>query len=481
MNYKMICRTIGTIVILEGALMVLPAVCSLCFAEWRCALIFLCSAAAAALAGLALSAPFRTCDRTIYAREGFVIVGLAWILMSAAGAVPLMLTGDIPSPVDAFFETVSGLTTTGASILTDVTALSRGGAFWRSFTHWIGGMGVLVLMMAILSDSTGRSIHIMRAEMPGPVVDKIVPRVRDTAKILYLMYIGLTLTEVVFLLAGGMSLYEALIHSFGTAGTGGFGIRPDSIGSYSPYIQWVITVFMLLFGVNFNLYYLLLLKRFRRAFRSEELWIYLGIVAVSVTAVAINIAPVTDGVGKTIRDAAFQVASIVTTTGYSSVDFNLWPGFSRTLIFLLLFVGGCAGSTAGGLKISRIAILFKCARREFRRLLHPRSVAAVRFEGKPLDEGTQTGVMRYFALYSLLLAAVILLIGNEPFDLETNVTAAISCFNNVGPGLSAVGPMGGYAGYSVFAKLVLSAAMLLGRLEIYPLILTFSPLTWRKR
>ena len=481
MNYKMICRTLGNIVTLEGALMLLPAVCALCYAEWKVALVFLCAAASASLAGFAVSRLFHKCDRTIYAREGFVIVGLAWILMSLAGAVPLVLCGDIPSPVDAFFETVSGLTTTGASILTDVTALSHGGAFWRSFTHWIGGMGVLVLMMAILSDSTGRSIHIMRAEMPGPVVDKIVPRVKDTAKILYLMYIGLTLTEVVFLLFGGMSLYEALIHSVGTAGTGGFGIRPDSIGSYSPYIQWVITVFMLLFGVNFNLYYLLLLRRFRSALRSEELHIYLCIVLVVTGVMAWNIRGVMGSAGESLRHAAFQVASIVTTTGYSSADFNLWPGLSRTLIFILLFVGGCAGSTAGGLKISRVAILFKCARREFRKLLHPRSVATVRFEGKPLDEATQTGVMRYFALYSLLLAAVILLLGGEPFDLETNVTAAISCFNNVGPGLSAVGPMGGYADYSPFAKLILSAAMLFGRLEIYPLILTFSPLTWRRK
>ena len=481
MNYKMICRTLGNIVTLEGALMLLPALCALCWAEWKTALVFLCAAAAACLAGFVVSRIFHNCDRTIYAREGFVIVGLAWILMSLAGAVPLVLCGDIPSFVNAFFETVSGLTTTGASILTDVTALSHGGAFWRSFTHWIGGMGVLVLMMAILSDSTGRSIHIMRAEMPGPVVDKIVPRVKDTAKILYLMYIGLTLSEVIFLLFGGMSLFESLIHAFGTAGTGGFSVRSQSIGAYSPYIQWVVTVFMLLFGVNFNLYYLLLLRRFRSVLRSEELHIYLCIYLVATAVIFRNIYGLMGGAADSLRHAAFQVASILTTTGYASADFNLWPGLSRTMIFILLFIGGCAGSTAGGLKISRVAILFKCARRELRRLLHPRSVQTVRFEGKPLDEATQTGVMRYFALYILLLAATIILLGGELFDLETNVTAAIACFNNVGPGLSAVGPMGGYAGYSAFAKLVLSAAMLLGRLEIYPLILTFSPVTWRRK
>ncbi len=482
MNYKMVWRTLGNIVALEGALLLLPALCAVCYAEWRIALVFLCTAASAALVGLLVSRIFRNCDRTIYAREGFVIVGLAWILMGAVGAVPFLFTGDITSPVDAFFETVSGLTTTGASILRDVTALSRGGAMWRSFTHWIGGMGVLVLMMAILSDSTGRSIHIMRAEMPGPVVDKIMPRVRDTAKILYLMYIGLTLGEVIFLLTGGMSLYDALIHAFGTAGTGGFSVRAESIGAYSPYIQWVVTVFMLLFGVNFNLYYLLLLRRFRSVLRSEELWMYGGIVGVMIAVVTGNVfRTVYASFPEALRYAAFQVASIVTTTGYATADFDAWPNLSRTLLFLLMFVGGCAGSTAGGLKMSRVGILFKCAKRELGKLLHPRSVTTVRFEGKPVDEATRVGVTHYFALYAFLLALILVLIGREPFDLETNITAAVSCFNNVGPGLSAVGPTRNYADYSAFGKIILSSAMLFGRLEIYPLLLTFTPLTWKKR
>jgi trk system potassium uptake protein TrkH len=481
MNYKMICRTLGNIVMLEGVLLLLPALSALFYREWRILTVYLCTAAAAVLCGFLVSRLLRKCDKTIYAREGFVIVGLAWILMAAVGAVPFVVAGDIPSPVDAFFETVSGLTTTGASILTDVTALSRGGAMWRSFTHWIGGMGVLVLMMAILSDSTGRSIHIMRAEMPGPVVDKIVPRVKDTAKILYLMYIALTGLEVIFLMTGGMSFYDALIHAFGTAGTGGFSVRAESIGYYSPYLQWVVTVFMLLFGVNFNLYYLLLIRKFRSALRSEELWMYIGIVLVMVAIVTANILPIMSSFGEALRLGAFQVASIVTTTGYATADFNLWPNLSRTLLFLLMFVGGCAGSTAGGLKMSRVGILFKCAKREFGKLLHPRSVTTVRFEGKPVDEATQSVVTHYFAVYAFLLALIFALIGGEPFDLETNLSAAISCFNNVGPGLSAVGPTGGYSGYSAFAKLVLSSAMLFGRLEIYPLILTFAPSTWRKR
>ena len=481
MNHKMICRTLGNIITLEGALMALPALCALCYREWRVALVFFCTAAASTLAGWIVSRIFAHCDRTIYAREGFVTVGLAWILMSAVGAIPLILTGDIASPVDAFFEIVSGLTTTGASILRDVTALSHGGAFWRSFTHWIGGMGVLVLMMAIFSDSTGRSIHIMRAEMPGPVVDKIVPRVKDTAKILYLMYIGLTLTEVVFLLFGGMSLFESLIHSFGTAGTGGFSVRSDSIGSYSPYLQWVITIFMLLFGVNFNLYYLLLLKRFRSALRSEELMTYLCTVVVATGIITANILRIAGSFGSAFRQAAFQVASIITTTGYSSADFDLWPNLSRVILLLLMFMGGCAGSTAGGLKVSRVCILFKGAGRELSKLLHPRSVTTVRFEGKPLDESTRAGVTSYFAVYALLMAAIFLIIGHEPFDLETHITAVVACFNNVGPGFSAVGPTGCYADYGPVSKIALSAAMLLGRLEIYPLLLTFTPATWRKR
>ena len=481
MNHKMILNTAGLIVALEGGLLLLPTLCAVCYAEWRVALCFLATAVLAALVGGALVFLTRRRDRTIYAKEGFVIVALGWILLSAFGAIPFVLTGDIPAYHDAFFETVSGLTTTGASILTDIPAMSHGCLFWRSFTHWIGGMGVLVLIMAIFPDANGRSIHIMRAEMPGPVVDKIVPRVRDTAKILYFMYFGLTLAEVIFLMTGGMSLFEALIHSFGTAGTGGFSTRPESIGAFSPYLQWVITVFMLLFGVNFNLYYLILIKRFRSAIRSEELWMYLGLFVILTGVIAWNIRPLTAGIGESLRLAAFQVASIGTTTGYATTDFNLWPNLSRMMLLLLMFVGGCAGSTAGGLKVARIGILLKSAGKELNRLRHPRSVNAVRFEGKPLSEETRAGVTNYFALYALLLAGILIMIGGEPFDMETNISAAISCFNNVGPGFSSVGPTGGYAGYSVWAKLVLSAAMLLGRLEIYPIVLSISPSTWRKK
>jgi trk system potassium uptake protein TrkH len=295
------------------------------------------------------------------------------------------------------------------------------------------------------------------------------------------MYIGLTLAEVIFLLTGGMSLFESFIHTFGTAGTGGFSSRPESIGAFSPYIQWGVTVFMLLFGVNFNLYYLILIKRVKSALRSEELWLYVGLFVILTGVIAWNIRPLTAGIGESLRLAAFQVASIGTTTGYATTDFNLWPNLARMMLLLLMFVGGCAGSTAGGLKVARIGILLKSAGKELNRLRHPRSVNAVRFEGKPLSEETRAGVTNYFALYALLLAGILIMIGGEPFDMETNISAVISCFNNVGPGFSSVGPTGGYAGYSVWAKLVLSAAMLLGRLEIYPIVLSLTPSTWRKK
>lgn len=481
MNIRRILYTLGQIIKLEGALFVLPLVTALGYGETRTAAAFIITMAGALLLGFLLTIFTKKSDTTIFAREGFVITAAAWILMSAIGAAPFVLSGEIPSYVDAFFETVSGFTTTGASILTDVEAMSHGCLFWRSFTHWIGGMGVLVLMMAIFPDASGRSIHIMRAEMPGPIVERIVPKVRDTAKILYLMYISLTVAEVIFLLAGGMNLFESLIHAFGTAGTGGFGVRGDSLGSYSAYLQWVVTIFMLLFGVNFNLYYLLLLKRFRQVFRSEELWVYISIVAGSILLITKNISGMYANFAESLRHAAFQVASIMTTTGFSSVDFNLWPGFSKTLLVLLMFIGGCAGSTAGGLKVSRVVILVKSIYSELKRMIHPRAVATVRFEGKKLDDGTRRGVSTYLALYAMCMAVIFLLLSLEPFDFETNLTAVVACFNNIGPGLGGVGPFSSYAGYSGGGKVLLSFAMLFGRLELYPMIILFAPRTWMKK
>jgi len=481
MNLKMIFNTLGRLIGLESVLMLLPLGVSIIYGEWNTVLGFGVTAACAFALSLVMYLLTRQRDKTIYAREGFVIVAFAWLSLSAIGAVPFVLSGDIPSYIDAFFETVSGFTTTGASILRDVEALTHGAAFWRSFSHWIGGMGILVLMMAIVPDEGGRSIHIMRAEMPGPVVDKIVPRVKNTAKILYLIYIAMTLVEIAMLCFGGMSLFESAIHSFGTAGTGGFGIKADSIGSYSPYCQWVITVFMLLFGINFNLYYLLLIKRFSSAIKSEELWAYVGIVVAAVAAITVNISSMYTTFAETLRHSAFQVASIITTTGYSTVNFDLWPGFSKTVLLTLMFIGGCAGSTAGGLKVSRVVLMFKSIRCEIRQMLHPRAVTTVKFEGKPLDKSVRSGVGTYLALYSILFFAIFLIVSLEPFDIETSFSATAACFNNVGPGLAAVGPLASYAEYSGFTKAVLSLAMLLGRLELYPIILTFTPSTWARK
>lgn len=481
MNRKMVFCLFGKILQVEALLLLLPAVTSLVYGEMRALFAFLLVAGGSGVVGTLIAFFCRTDNKVIYAKEGFAIVALAWVGMSAVGALPFVISGDIPYYVDAFFEIVSGFTTTGASILPDVEALSHGALFWRSFSHWVGGMGVLVFVMAIMRNMSDRSIHIMRAEMPGPVVGKLVPRARDTAKILYLIYIVMTAVQVVMLWAGGMPFFDSLIHSFGTAGTGGFGIKSDSLAGYSNYSQIVITVFMLIFGVNFNLYYLLLLRRVRPVFKSTELWAYLGIVAVSIGIITFNIMPLNGTFGESLRHASFQVSSIVTTTGYSTVDFNVWPNLSKGVLLLLMCLGGCAGSTAGGLKMSRAVILFKLILREIKKMLHPRAVTSVEFEGKAVDDNTLSSVATYFAVYILCIFAAFLVICFEPFGFESNFTAVLATFNNVGPGFGAVGPAGSFGDYSAFSKLVFSFAMLLGRLEIFPLIIALSPSTWMKK
>ncbi len=463
-----------------SALMLLPFIVSLIYNE-DCYKAFLLSMGISVAVGFPLMVFNKTEDRVIYAKEGFIIVALAWLSMSAVGALPFVLSGEIPSYVDAFFETVSGFTTTGASILTDVEALSHGTLFWRSFTHWVGGMGVLVFVIAVIPASNDRSIHILRAEVPGPIVGKLVPKMRDTAIILYLIYVVLTVIETVLLLIGGMSLFDSIVHAFGTAGTGGFGTKSDSIASYSPYLQWVITVFMMIFGVNFNLYYLILTKKIKSVFKSEELWTYIGIGIVSTAVIALNIRDMYSSLAETIRVSSFQVSSIITTTGYATTDFNLWPDLSKTILLLLMFIGSCAGSTAGGFKISRVILLFKMIKREIRSLIHPRAVSVVRFEGKKVDEPVLKSLSAYFAIYVVCFFAVFLLISFDGYDIITNFSASAACFNNIGPGLSAVGPAANFAGYSVFSKLVLSVAMLLGRLEIYPILYLISRSAWSKK
>ncbi len=481
MNRNMILHTVGRIVKLEALLLLIPLAVSLLYGETTDAIAFALTVVVGLLVGFVFTAFRKDKEDLVFAKSGFITVAFSWILLSLIGALPFTISGAVPSYIDAVFETVSGLTTTGASILQDPATLGHGLLFWRSFTHWIGGMGVIVLMLAILPTDSGRSIHIMRAEVPGPIVGKLVPRLRDTAKILYLIYVVLTAVQVVFLLCGGMSLFDSLLHAFGTAGTGGFGIRATSVAEYSPYLQWVITIFMLLFGLNFNLYYLLLLRRVKSVLRSGELWCFLGIVAVTTVLIALNVSGMYDTVSETVRHAAFQVSSVITTTGYSTTDFALWPGFSKTLILLLMMIGGCAGSTAGGLKVSRIMLLFKIMFRDLKRLLHPRSVGVVQIDGKPVDDRTISGVSAYFFLYIVILIMIFVVVAWEPFSLETNFSAAMACFNNVGPGLGAVGPLANYAAYSGVSKVILSLAMLFGRLEIYPILFLLTPATWSKK
>ena len=482
MNRKLVFNYLGKIMIATGALMLMPVVCALIYRETESLIAFLAVSLLALALGLVVSKLTKPQSDLMYAREGFAIVALAWIVMSLIGAVPFVLCKEIPNYIDAFFETVSGFTTTGASILTDIEALSKSMLFWRSFTHWIGGMGVIVFVMAILPNLSDRSVHIMRAEMPGPMFGKLVPRSKDTAKILYLIYVAMTVIMVIFLLCGGMSFYESLIHSFSTAGTGGFSCNAASILNYSPYIQWVITVFMVLFGVNFNLYYYFLIKRSLAAFKSTELFVYLGIIIVSAAAICINVSSMFDSVSEALRHSAFAVSSIISTTGYGTVDFNLWPEFSKAILYILMFVGGCAGSTGGGLKVSRIVILFKLIFSEVRHMLHPRAVTAVRLDKNSVDRNTLNSVSIYFALFFVfyMIIYVLLSVLQPSFGFTENFTAVGTCINNVGPGFGAIGPTSSFAAYSGASKILLSFTMLLGRLEIFPLILTFLPKTWTK-
>ena len=477
----MIGFVIGRILLTEAALLMLPMAVAVAYGE--AVLPFLIPALLLAVIGLALGlrSPKRS---SLYARDGFAVVALAWVLMSVFGALPFVISGDIPHFVDAFFETVSGFTTTGASILTEIEPLGRGVLFWRSFTHWVGGMGVLVFVMAILpmSAGDGHGMHLMRAEVPGPSVGKLVSRMGDTAKILYGIYLALTLLEIALLLLGGMPLFDACIHAFGTAGTGGFSCRNLSVGAYdSAYFDVVIGVFMLLFGVNFNLYYFLLIKRFRDVFRSEELRAYLLIVGAAVAAIAADIVHIYGTVGRSLRYAFFQVASIITTTGFATADFNAWPEFSRAILVILMFVGACAGSTGGGIKVARVVILCKTSLGDMRKMLHPNAVTTVRFEGKPLTDRTIRSVHLFLTVYILIFTASVLLLSLERFDLVTTFTAVAACINNIGPGLEVVGPMGNYAQFSPAAKLLLSFDMLVGRLEIFPMLLLFAPSIWKRR
>ena len=475
----MITYIIGRILLTEAALLVLPLLVTVLYGESP--VPFLIPILLLALCGGAMGWK-KPKSTALYARDGLAVVALAWICMSLFGALPFVLSEDIPNYVDAFFETVSGFTTTGSSILTEIEPLSRGGLFWRSFTHWVGGMGVLVFVMAILPMNDGHGMHLMRAEVPGPTVGKLVSRMSDTAKILYSIYLVMTVVEIVLLLAGGMPLYDAAIHAFGTAGTGGFSCRNLSVGAYdSVYFDVVIGVFMLLFGVNFNLYYFLLIRRFRDVLHSEELRAYLLIVAASVLAIAVNISHLYQSFAASLRYAFFQVSSIITTTGYATADFNAWPAFSKAILVILMFVGACAGSTGGGMKVARIVILAKTSVCDMRKMLHPNAVATVRFEGKPIGEKNIRSVHLFLTVYLIVFTISCLLLSLEEMDLVTTFTAVAACMNNIGPGLEVVGPMGNFAAFSPWAKVLLSFDMLVGRLEIFPMLLLFAPSIWKRK
>ena len=478
MNYSMIFFILGWIFNFEAAFMLLPGNTAIIYQE-KNGLAFLITMIICLAIGLPLTRK-KPQNKVFHAKEGAVTVALSWIVLSMAGAFPFVISGSIPNPIDAMFETVSGFTTTGASILSDVEALSHCMLLWRSFTHWIGGMGVLVFILCLLPLTGGYHMNLMKAESPGPSVSKLVPKVQTTAKILYTIYLMLTVLQMILLLIGRMPLFDTVCLTFGTAGTGGFGIKNDSIAGYSTYNQIVITVFMILFGVNFNVYYLLLTKKVVQAAKSEEVRYYFGIIAVAIIAIAINTKGMYTSFGRAIQQAAFQVGSIITTTGYATTNFNVWPVLSKTILVMLMFVGACAGSTGGGIKVSRLMILCKSARKELQLYLHPNAVKKIKMDDKAIPHEVVRATNMFLFVYILIFVVSLLVISLDNFDMVSNFTAITATLNNIGPGLGAVGPTGNFGCYSYLSKVIMIFDMLAGRLEIFPLLLLFKRDTWRK-
>lgn len=477
MNYGIIFYILSSVLEFAGAFMLLPFLVGATYRETEC-FAFLIVGGASLLIGFLgrLKKPKST---VFYAREGLVSVALSWMLLSLVGAIPFVLTGEIPFYVDAVFETISGFTTTGGTILSDVEVLSRCTQFWRLFTHWLGGVGVLVLILAILPLSGSYNMHLMRAESTGPTVGKLVPKVKSSARMLYKIYIMITLLEMVLLLMGGLSLYEASSLTFSTVGTGGFGLLNSSVADYSRYVQVIFIIFMLVCGISFNIYYLFLMKKPKEALQSEELRAYLVIVAVSALLIGWNARGHFASLGESIYQALFQVASVITTTGFTTYDFNLWPAFSKAILFLLMIIGACAGSTGGGLKVSRLVVLFKCIRREIVQVIHPRSVKKVHMDGRGLSANVIRSIRMYVVIYIGVYLVSFLLISIDNFSFETNASAVMAMFNNIGPGFDMVGPTGNFASFSVFSKVVLMFDMLAGRLELLPMLVLFSRKTWK--
>lgn len=479
MNYSIVLYILGCVLKFESAFLVLPALVGLIYRE-HASVSYLAVAVLCLILGVLLTHK-KPRSTNLYTREGFVAVALSWIIMSIFGAIPFVLTGDIPFYVDALFETISGFTTTGSSILTDVESISKASLFWRSFSHWIGGMGVFVFIMAILPMMGGSTMNLMKAESPGPSVSKLVPHVKDTAKILYGIYIAITICEATILRALGMPLFDSLTTTFGTVGTGGFGIRNDSIASYSPAIQITITVFMILSGINYTAYFYILTGKIKELFKIEEVRWYLAIIFGSVAVITWNVRSLYPTFSETLRHAFFQVGSIITTTGYATTDFDLWPALSKTLLVTLMFIGACAGSTSGGMKVSRILILLKTIRKELSLIIHPRQVKKIRMDGHPVDHETLRSANVFLVVYFVLLLTSMLLISVDEFDFTTNFTSVVTMLNNIGPGLNLVGPTQNFSIFSPFSKFILMLDMLAGRLELFPMMILLMPSTWKRK
>lgn len=477
MNTSIIRYILGQVMKVEALFLLLPCLVALIYEEKQ-GYAFLTIAGISGLIGIITTIKKPT-NNTFYLKEGCVATALSWIIMSIIGCLPFVISGDIPSFTDALFETISGFTTTGASILTDVEALSYTCLFWRSFTHWIGGMGVLVFILAVMPLSSGSNINLMRAESPGPSVGKLVPKMRYTARLLYIIYLVLTLIEIGLLLISKMPVFDAITHSFGTAGTGGFGIKNTSITDYTALQQWIITVFMIIFGVNFNAYYLILLKQFKKAFKIEEVKYYFIIILSAIGIISINIYEASISIEETLRHASFQVASIITTTGYATTDFNLWPEASKAVLVLLMFIGACAGSTGGGIKVSRVVVMTKTLFKELNSYIHPKSIKKIKMDDKTIEHDVVRSINVYLITFMILFTASVFAISFDNFDFTTNFTAVTATINNIGPGLEMVGPTGNFSMFSIFSKYVLMFDMLAGRLELFPLLILFHPSIWK--
>lgn len=478
MNFRMMKYIIGQILRIEAILMSTALFVCMIYKEQRAGYSFLIVALVLGVVGMLLTIK-KPDNKVIYPKEGLIVVSISWIVMAIGGAFPFYLSGSILSFVDCIFETISGFTTTGASILTDVESLPKGILYWRSFTHWIGGMGVLVLVLSLIRNSTGHNLHLLRAEVPGPSVEKLVPKLRRTATILYGIYVLITLIEIVILLMLGMPLFDSIVNAFATAGTGGFAIKNASIGFYSPALQWVIGIFMLIFGINFNIFYLLMVRNIRAVINNEEFKVYLSIATLAILVITWNINPMYQAWEVSLRNATFQVASVMSTTGFATADFSTWPELSRVLLVLLMFIGASAGSTAGGLKVARIVIVFKTIKREMIKIIHPNAYCVIKQDGRVLDEKVVNGTAVYLMIYLFIMLMSVVLISLDGFDSETTFTSVVACFNNIGPGLGLVGPSGNYSSFSDLSKIVLSIDMLMGRLEIFPLVILVTPAAWK--